>query len=136
MYDANDLVKLIKRMATEAVNAAKPSNMVFGTVISEDPLKIKVDQKMILTTAQLVLSRNVTDFEVEIEPSENEEPSSHFTENASGGSGDAAFASHKHEIKGKKKFLVYNHLKTDDEVILFQIAGGQKFVVLDRIGKG
>ena len=136
MFDSNDLVKLIKKAAVEAVKASSPANMIFGKVISEVPLKIKVDQKLILTSAQLVLARDVTDYEIEMEPSLNEAPSSHWTENASGGSGDAMFESHKHEYKGRKKFLVYNALKNGEEVILMQIAGGQKYIVIDRIGKG
>lgn len=135
MFNADDLVKLMKRTAMEAVNASKPANVVFGKVINEAPLKIKVDQKLILTSAQLVLARNVTKYEVEMEPSLNEEPHYHLTEARSGGSGDAAFASHTHEYKGRKKFLVYNELKNGEEVILIQIAGGQKYVVIDRIGK-
>ena len=136
MFNADDFVKLIKRTAVEAVNASKPANLVFGKVICEDPLKIKVDQKLILTSAQLALSRNVTDYEVEMEPSLNNEPSSHWTETTSGGSDAAAFASHRHEYKGRKKFKVYNALKNEEEVIMMQVAGGQKYIVIDRIGKG
>lgn len=136
MFDSNDLVKLIKKAAVEAVKASSPANMIFGKVISEAPLKIKVDQKLILTEAQLVLARDVTDYEIEMEPSLDGSPYFHLTENRSGGSGDPAFASHNHEYKGRKKFLVYNALKNGEEVILMQIAGGQKYIVIDRIGKG
>ena len=120
----------------DAVKASSPANMLFGKVISESPLKIKIDQKLILTSAQLALARDVTDYEIEMEPSLDEVPTSHWTEETSGGSGDSAFAAHKHEIKGRKKFLVYNALKIDEEVILMQVAGGQKYIVIDRIGKG
>lgn len=136
MFNYDDFVKIVKKVAVEAVNASKPSNMVFGKVISESPLKIKVDQKLILTSAQLVLTRNVTDYEIEMEPSLNESPHFHETEEMSGGSGDASFSSHKHKYQGRKKFLVYNALKNGEEVILMQTAGGQKYIVIDRIGKG
>ena len=136
MLDFNDFMKVVKKAAVDAVVASKPADMVFGKVISEKPLKIKVDQKLILTDKQLVLARNVTDHEIEVEPSLNEAPYYHLTEPRSGGGGDDAFASHTHEYKGRKYFLVYNALKKDEEVILMQIAGGQKYIVLDRIGKG
>lgn len=135
MFDSNDIVKLIKKAAMDAVIASKPANIVFGKVISEFPLKIRIDQKLILTDKQLVLTRDVTDYEIEMEPSLNEEPHYHLTESESGGSGDASFSSHTHKIKGRKKFLVYNALKKDEEVILIQLSGGQKYVVIDRIGK-
>lgn len=115
----------------DAVNASRPTDLVFGKVISESPLKIKVDQKLILSTAQLVLARDVTDYEIEMEPNP-----SHWTETTSGGSDLALFASHKHEYKGRKKFIVYNALKKDEEVIMVRMSGGQKYVVIDRIGKG
>ena len=131
MFNGNDLVKVIKEVAVDAVNASKPTDIVFGKVIGTSPIKIKVNQKLILTSAQLVLSRNVTDYEVEMEPIP-----SHWTESTSGGSGDNAFASHQHEYKGKKKFKVYNALKNGEEVILIQMSGGQKYIIVDRIGKG
>lgn len=136
MFNGDDFVKLIKKVAVDAVKASKPANIVFGKIISTSPLKIKVDQKLILTSAQLVLSRNVTDYEIEMEPSLNEAPHYHLTENASGGSNYDSFASHNHKYQGRKKFLVYNALKTGEEVILMQASGGQKYIVIDRIGKG
>ena len=66
MPDATELVKLLKRTALDAVLAAKPSNIMFGKVTSVSPLKINVEQKMELGAAQLVLSRNVTDFKTKI----------------------------------------------------------------------
>ena len=129
MLNGDDFVKAVQRIAVNAMNAEKPSNGVFGKVISASPLKIQVEQKLILTSAQLVLSRNVTDYEVEMTVD-------HLTENESGGSGEESFSEHCHEYKGKKKFLVHNKLKSGEEVILCQVAGGQKYIVLDRIGKG
>ena len=129
MFDMTDFMKLIKKTAVEAVDASKPANMVFGKVISVNPLKIKVDQKLILTSAQVVLSRSVTDYRLSVTVD-------HTTENASGGSGESSFASHKHNIKGKKEILIHNALMKDEEVILMQLSGGQKYIVIDRIGKG
>lgn len=129
LFDANDFLKLMKKTAMEAVDASKPANMVFGKVLSASPLKIIVDQKLILNEAQLGLSRNVTDFEVEMTVD-------HTTENTSGGSAEASFENHKHAYLGRKKFLVHNALKSGEEVVLVQVAGGQKYIVIDRIKKG
>ena len=79
MLDFNDFMKVVKKAAVDAVVASKPADMVFGKVISENPLKIKVDQKLILTDKQLVLARNVTDHEIEVEPSMDEAPYYHLT---------------------------------------------------------
>ena len=135
MFDMTDFIKLMKKTAVEAVNASKPANAVFGKVISTSPLKIKVDQKLILTSAQLVLCRNVTDYKVSVGvewDSENE-----LTTQVDGTNGISFdTVEHKHKIKGTKTMTVYNALKKDDEVILMQCSGGQKYIVIDRIGKG
>nr|WP_300926108.1 HU family DNA-binding protein [Turicimonas muris] len=106
----------------EAVEAGKPVVLLFGQVISASPLKIQVDQKTILTEKMLILTRNVTDFEVDMSVS-------HITENRAGGSGDPAFASHNHDYKGRKKFKVHNALVKGDEVVL---AGFGTFSVAER----
>ena len=66
MLDSNDLLMSIKKAATEAVEAGQPSDFCFGKVTSVEPLKIAVEQKMVLSSAQLVLTRNVTDYNVEM----------------------------------------------------------------------
>ena len=119
-------VELVKQAAVEAVEATKPVQYLFGKVISVSPLKIQVSAKSIYTEKMLILTRNVTDFEVDMTVS-------HITENRAGGSGDPAFASHNHEYKGKKKFKVHNALIVGDEVVLGRVQGGKRFVALDRI---
>ena len=125
MYDANDLIKILKKMATEAVDASKPTNLVFGKVISLNPLQIQIEQKLILSDAQLILTRNVKDFELDIDlniSTENETISCETD------------LTHKHSIKGIKKIKIKNGLKNNETVILFRMQGGQKYVVLDRVG--
>ena len=117
MPDAVDLIKEIKKAAVEAVKASKPVEVCFGRVTSVSPLKILVEQKMILGSAQLVLTRNVTDFETEVTVDWQ-------TETAS---------VHQHAIKGKKKITVHNGLVVGDEVFLIRQQGGQKFIVVDRV---
>lgn len=117
MPDAAELIKAIKRAAVEAVNASKPAAVCFGKVTSASPLKILVEQKMTLGEAQLILTRNVTEYKVEMTVE-------HFTEEA---------AAHRHEYKGKKIFTVHNGLVVGDEVILLRQQGGQKYIVADRL---
>lgn len=128
MASHNDFLNLIKKASTDAVEAGKPINVVFGTVISIAPLKINIEQKLTLGTAQLILARNVTDFTVDMTVD-------HITENRSGGAGDAEYASHNHDYVGRKSFLVHNGLIVGDEVILVRMQGGQKYVVIDRVEK-
>lgn len=132
--DINELVRLIKQAAVEAVQADTPMAVCYGKVTSTTPLKIQVDQKKILGKAQLILTDNVRDFNVVLSTIEGEGRSvgPHYTENESGGAGDAAFASHRHRYQGRKKWRVHNALKVGEKVILLRCDGGQKYVVLDR----
>jgi len=60
LSDVVELVKAIKKIAVEAVEAAKPVHVCFGLVKSTKPLKIFVDQKMTLGENQLVKLQSFT----------------------------------------------------------------------------
>lgn len=143
MYNAQDLLILIKKAAMEAINASQPSDFYFGKVISTSPLKISVEQKMTLGSAQLVLTRNVTDFKTKVTVNwETEDALTNHTHKVSGSDsrGDSFSATsdgvnlkHSHQIVGKKEVTIHNGLQTGDEVILLKQKGGQKYLVLDRV---
>lgn len=124
---SKNLLQLLKQISDEATAAGQPSNIVFGEVTKESPLEITVDQKLVLTSEFLVLARNVTEYEFEMTVD-------HITEQAVGGTGHAMYASHDHMYKGRKKFLVHNNLLVGEKVIMAVVQGGQKYIVLDRIG--
>ncbi len=119
--DMNEMIRLVKRAAVDAMQAMKPCNAVFGTVIKAVPLEIQVEQKLTLSAAQLILSRNVTRHEIEVELT----PDVWATETES---------AHNHKITGKRKLTLHNELKAGEKVILLRCEGGQKFIVLDRLG--
>ena len=128
MLDGNDLLKIIKKAAVDAINASQPSDFCFGKVISASPLKISIEQKMTLGAAQLILTRNVTDYKTKISVDWE-------TETKSGGLYDAAFESHSHQISGEKEVTIHNALQFGDDVVLLKQKGGQKYLVLDRVVK-
>ena len=121
-------LELIKKAAIDAVKAENPVVILYGNVTSIEPLRISIEQKLTLTSAQLILTKNVIDYDIEMTVD-------HTTEPTFGGSGEASFASHSHEYSGKKTFRIHNGLKVNDEVILLQIQGGQKFIVFDKVVK-
>lgn len=57
MYDAKDLLKIIKQAAMEAVAASNPVAVCMGTVTDVSPLKIKTGQKLVLSEAHVVKCR-------------------------------------------------------------------------------
>lgn len=100
-------VEIVKRAAVEAVEAGKPVQVTIGTVLSTSPLKIQSEQKAIYTSKMLILTRNVTDFEVDM------------TVN------DTALR--------RNTFKVHNALRNGEKVLLLRVQQGKKFVVIDRM---
>lgn len=114
----SNLVQLIKRIAVEAVQASKPCDYTIGTVTSASPLKIKISQTLELEEDFLHLARSVTDYETEITVKDWN------TEIAS---------NHTHPIKGKKKIVIHSALKKGEKVLMIRKAGGQDYIVIDRV---
>ena len=117
LHDTQDLLNIIKKASIEAVETSKPSDFCYGKVISVSPLQISIEQKLTLGKAQLVLTRNVTDYSIDVTLDWN-------TESAN---------DHKHNVTGVKKITIHNGLKVDDRVVLLKKKGGQKYLVLDRV---
>ena len=143
MLDAQDLLNSIKRAAQEANEASQPSDFCFGKVTSIEPLQILVEQKMTLGAAQLVLTRNVTDFMtlVSIDWQTGLALTTHTHKiNGKDSGGDTvditskeADLEHQHGLTGTKSIIIHNALQLGDEVILLKRKGGQKYLVLDRV---
>lgn len=60
MLNAHDLLKFIKKAAVEAVEASHPSDFCFGKVLDISPITIKVEQKLTLSKAQLVMTETIS----------------------------------------------------------------------------
>ena len=133
MLDANNLVELIKQAAQEAIAAGQDCDFCYGTVTSANPLKILVEQKMELTSAQLVLTRNVTDFKTYITAG-NTKDYYYTGDPESGGTAPIPGTSHVHAI-GKIQMTVHNALAKGEKVVLLRKKGGQEYLVLDRVVK-
>lgn len=131
MPDVTELMNAIKQASIAAVEATKPVNVVFGKVTSASPLKILVEQKMTLDSAQLILTRNVTDFKTTITGGNIQ--NYYYTGNDTDSGTAPVSPSHIHAI-GKVEVKVHNALKVGDEVLLIRQQGGQKFIVIDRLG--
>lgn len=115
--DYSGLVKAMKEAGANATEAKAPVKVCFGKVTSASPLKISVEQKITLGSAQLVLTRNVTDYNIDVTVDWTTDETSE----------------HSHTVTNKKTMTVHNALQKGDEVILLRVQGGQKYVVMDRV---
>ncbi|MBQ8793795.1 MAG: DUF2577 domain-containing protein, partial [Clostridia bacterium] len=104
----------------------KPFAFSLGEVTSVAPLKVRVDQKLELTSSQLILTNAVRDYTVTM-------TADYETESASGGSSYSSFAEHAHRVTGPKTYLVKLGLTIGERVLLLRTDGGQKYIILDRV---
>ena len=144
------------------LNESSPCNVLFGTVTSANPLEITVEQKLKLTKEFLILTKNVVDYtttatiewntnkinqnvnhkhsisgninvESSISPNDN---SAKITNKVTSSLETEQYTKdlgHMHSISGTKSITINNALKQNDKVILLQQAGGQKYIVLDKV---
>lgn len=129
MSNFNELIRVIKQCAIEAIEASKPTIVVFGTVTSEAPLKVKLDLNNALEIGEkhLILTRTVTDYDTDMTVD-------HIVERRAGGGGHPSFQAHDHKYTGRKSFQVHHKLLSGDKVVMLRVQGGQRYVILDRVG--
>ena len=101
-----DIIDVMKNVAAGVFNSSQPMKFIFGTVLKEKPLEVKVNDKMTLPASFLTLTRNVTDHTVSMKAP-----------------GDTAF----------KYYTVKNALKKGERVILLKNLNANGFIVLDRV---
>lgn len=128
-------VELVKKAAIEAVIASNPCAIMFGTVTSTTPLKINVEQRLTLDDSHLVLTSLVRDIEVDmtVDHSTEDHTHTHTISDTYSGGGSASDETHNHDVTGKKTMIVHLGLEVGESVMLLQVQGGQKYIVLDRV---
>ncbi len=127
MRDTDDLVGLIKNIFKSTLDSMQPTNMLYGEVKSISPLQIEIDQKIILTDLQLILSRNVTEWTEDIEIDWTATKHHHDF------NGDGSVVDGDTNLKGVYQVKHKTALKAGEKVILIMLAGGQQYLVLDRV---
>lgn len=129
------LIETIKQAAISAIENSKPTAIFLGKVIEVNPLKIEIEPKSILEQDELMLTKNVIDYSVDMtvdHSTENDDSLS--TKHSHPNVEESSFDSHhEHKYKGKKSFYIHNALKVGDSVILIRVQGDQQYIVLDKV---
>jgi len=129
---ATGLIDIMKRAALDATDNAQMCDLRYGKVVSVKPLKVQVTNLFTIPEALLVVPEHLTDYEIKV----TTDGYGWFTDNKSGGSDEASFASHNHGINETKKTIkIHGALKVGDKVALLRKQGGQSYFILDRLPK-
>lgn len=54
MNNSTDLISSFKKIAVETIESTKPVNLMFGSITSIDPFEVLLEQKITLTSNQLL----------------------------------------------------------------------------------
>lgn len=116
-----------------AVQANDPTAAMIGQVMSVDPLKVWIDQKLTLESNQLILTRNVTNFTVEIGHSwATSFNLGEHTHTCPDGTTSPAKLTHNHDVVANE-ITLKQALQPGEKVLLIRQEGGQKFFIIDRV---
>lgn len=119
MHDASDFVRAVQQVSDGANAAGYPADVMSGTVIAASPLKIKVEQRFDIDSAQLIVPERLTDYKVSV--------------TFDGETEKAGTTEHFHKYGGEVTMTVRNALESGDKVALIRQQGGQKFLIIDRV---
>ena len=144
------MIEVIQDIIRQSIDFNKFSDITYGEVVGVDPLKIKLNEILTLEEENIILTNAVKDHEIDItvqwetEDKNIQGVDTHthpfidtgalgITKNAETLPSTNINSTHKHDIKGKKKIIVHNKLKSGEKVLMIKTYGGQKYVVIDRI---
>lgn len=115
-----NLSQVIKKMALDAVEANKPMELVLGTVISINPIKISLSQLLIIGESFILNPEGLAGQELTISLDEQ----------------TITLKNDEDELKEYTimpqdlKIKIKSQIKQDDKVFLLRLQGGQKYFIL------
>ncbi|AFL99532.1 Protein of unknown function (DUF2577) [Desulfitobacterium dehalogenans ATCC 51507] len=115
------LLDLIKTASGDALNASNPVNILFGEVLTVNPLSVKVDQRFTLPADFLIVPESLIRYEVDLKHMHQ------YTDDGSPNNTSEALTS---------KIVIRSGLAAGNKVLMLRVQGGQRYVVLDKVVTG
>lgn len=115
-----NLSQVIKKMALDAVEANKPMELVLGSVISINPIKISLSQLLLISENFILNPEGLAGQELTISLDEQ----------------TITLKNDEDELKEYTimpqdlKIKIKSQIKQDDKVFLLRLQGGQKYFIL------
>lgn len=130
-----DIGEVIRQTALVALEAARPLDIFRGRVETAKPLSILLEQGMILPEHCILLSQQVTNYTTKIS-FDNPLIKQVYTTWDMSETKESAPEKICFKTRVKHEITVYNALCVGEHVFLLRLTGGQKYLVLDRVGGG
>ena len=107
------MLEAVKLLAYDVLQQENLTDICYGTVTETEPLKIVLEQKLELTESFLVLSQNVIKHTINYSMRRKD----------------------SYENWVQYEMILETQLKKGERVILIKMTGGQRYVVIDRVGE-
>ena len=146
---ASGLIPLIKRAAIDAVENSQMCDLRFGTVVSTDPLKVRVTNNFIIPEELLIVPMHLTDYTIRVnfdwdtETDGGDHSHQYIDTNMSAAVTNTTIQTestkHHHQILSEddddntKEITILSHLHKGEKVALLRKQGGQHYYILDRV---
>lgn len=130
------LMDVIKNTVEKYLQSYKPTELVYGEVMADSPLRVKVDNRLELDETFLILGQNVRETWIKI-PEQGDFKHLHDIPNWQTDSGGVP--PHIHTISPWKtkealpKIKLWRGLKTGDKVLMLRVKQGQIYLILERV---
>ena len=121
----SEIVQLVKKIAIYAISSNKPVEFIIGVVESIEPIKIRVNQFLVLENDALIIPHymlpgnkyffNVDEQKVMLEDVETEEKKEY-----------------KMTVENQELTLDFN-INENDKILMLKVQGGQRFFLLSKI---
>lgn len=120
--------KIARRIKGIGNDIDRSSDLVFGSVTSMNPLRIKIDNRFEIDNSHLILSRMVKELSVNVSVTVSVGVEVSVSVDGKGGSGSGSGGG-----AGSGSGLVWRGLQVGDEVSLLKVQKGQTYYVLERV---
>lgn len=147
---ASGIIPLIKQAAMDVIENSQMTDLRFGTVVSTDPLKVRITNQFTIPEELLIVPMHLTDYTIRVNFDWNTETDgehSHMHTDAPSPTpvatleeeGFNAVPRHHHQILSEnddnktKEITILSHLHVGEKVALLRKQGGQHYYILDRV---
>lgn len=143
------MIEIMKVAAMNVYENSKPCDVRVGTVVSVSPLKIKINDNLILPESVLVVPKHLTDYTVNVSMHWDTNSVNNHSHQYSGTTGSGSDPSHSHgysgttegagkhnhtvSSNGERSITIHNALKVGDMVALIRNQGGKTYYITDRV---
>lgn len=126
------MIKQIRNIIDEQMQAYGLSELKIGTVISTSPLKIKISDRITLSQEQLLLTEEVLEKKIKLIHKHNAQTGTFVVK-------QQTESDSLHLVKGNTEnelhpfCIIQEGLKVNDKVIIISAEKNQKFIVLSKV---